>query len=750
MTARRPEFLEQCLALIDERKYPAARESLESVSVEDLNILETNDRLLAEILLAECRAFTGAAKRAIVDCQRLLTELRDGLGHSHYARVCFVLAVAHRQIGECDSAVDYCNVAAYTYLRVSDSAGVSRSFNWLGNIYFNISKFQEAAEAYRRSEEFALDAGVSRAVTVARFNLAKPLALMGDLNKSLDMLEKNAKLMAESGDNVNSMRQALFHSFVLTQLRDSDRARSLLLPLHFRLSALPIREQGCCYEYMGELELCSGNLAEAEKHLLAAIAIGEGASRDESVIGQSRRLLAEVRLAQGDTIETIAECRRALESICKVGERFEEGVVYRILAEAHLARGEQAEARAAFKQSLDILRAIGAKLEWAKTCLSAGETDVFSRRERLAFLAEAERLFGEIGIEYWIDRTRAQLKMVLDDRGEELQARKQQQAASTNGYFITKDPETLELLKIAEKLARKDIAILITGEPGVGKDHLARFLHSISPRRDAPFVPIDLNTIPESLWESELFGYRKGTFTGASGEKTGLLESASGGTVFLNEIGNLPLSLQPKLLEFLDTRQVRRLGELHASPLDVRFIAATNENLKEASENGRFRQDLYWRLAQSSLHLKPLRERRTDILPLVRRFLTEFGVPVEDLALLDRQLWIDRVCNGQWSGNVRQLRSFIYQLVAIADRPADPEFPEWGARLAEQVDLIKEAPAVAAITRERLVDSLARNGWNQRAAGRELGMSEAWVRRQIRLFGLMRDTEAAAAIASSE
>lgn len=723
---------------VDERDYASAGELLETIRSNDTGELQASESILCSILMGECHSFMGRAKEALAICERIAEELSTGAEHELYARACFVSAVAKSTLGNNECAIQDCNKSVYAYLRVPNSAGAARSLNWLGVVYLETSDYPNAVRSYRHCDELARSIGAMRLVAIARFNLSKPLTLMGELEEAAQLLDSNTELLLEHGDDLNCRRQILFSAFVRLQRREFEVTRQVLMGTDPARRTLPQREQGAWCEYMGELELCCGNHREAEMHLLRAIEIGSGESRDESVIGQSRRLLAEVRLAQGDLDETLAECDRALVSIRKVGERFEEGVVFRVIGEVHSRRGNNADARAAFKQSLDILRDIGAKLELAKTCLGAGESVVFSRRERLANLAEGERLFEEVGVQYWIDRTRDELKRVLNDRGDEIAEQTRLQPTAKGPYFITADNETKQTLDLAERYARKDIAILITGETGVGKDQLARHIHSVSHRHNKPLVAIDLNNIPESLWESELFGHRKGTFTGATAEKTGLLESANGGTVFLNEIGNLPLGLQAKLLEFLDTHQVRRLGDLKPIDLDVRLIAATNLNLKEAVAKNTFRADLYYRLAQAPLHLRPLRERRSDILPLIRHFLVEYGVPPGELNLLDRQLWVDRAINGQWSGNARDLRSFAYRLVALADRPADPEFPRWAALLVEQSDIIREPGPTTLPSKEKLIAALENGGWNQRAAARDLGISEATVRRLISRFEIAR------------
>ncbi len=739
MTSNR--ILTSLLEALDRRDYVVARGIVSGLSDAATAEFSDNDRLLADILVAECSCFLGEnSLEASAKCEAIADALSSTSSHWLYARACFVLAVSKLGRGCLREALDDCSKSIYAFRRANDPQGASRSLNWLGEIHMDASDFRSACRCYRSSEDLALAAGLKRSVAIARFNITKPLALMGRLREASQALLTNAAFLAKYTDRLNIIRHELFSAFVHIQLREYELARAVLAALNAKLPGLPQREQGAWCEYMGELELACGNLVEAEMHLRRGIEVGTGKSRDESVIGQSRRLLAEVRLAQNNLDETLAECERALEPILEVGERFEEGCVHRIIGEVHARRNDHAQARAAFKQSLDILRDIGAQFELAKTDLAAGESDVFSRRERLAHLAEAERMFEEVGVDYWIQRTRDQLKLVLDDRGEELARRSPRAAGSQNGYFVTADVETCQTLEMAQRYARSDIAILITGETGVGKDQLARYIHKVSPRHDRPLVAIDLSTIPESLWESELFGHRKGVFTGATGDKIGLLQSADGGTVFFNEIGNLSPALQAKLLEFLDTHQVRRIGELEPVTLDVRLIAATNLDLKEAVNRGAFRGDLYYRLAQAPLHLKPLRERRGDIIPLVRHFMVEYGVPPEEVGLIDRQLWVDRAVNGQWSGNARDLRSFVYRLIALADRPTDPEFPRWAALLVEQIDVIHE-PAVIAVTRDKLVAALDKCGWNRRAAARDLGLSEASVRRLMGRYALGRDSD---------
>lgn len=725
--------------LLDRRDYTGALKYIENYLADPSSSASQRERDLLSAFAGECLAILGRSDDALAIALPLAQTYRPSDAHEVYSAACIALAAAYYFRGELDSAGEFVSSALHAARRIDNIRLIAKSLNWSGNIAFYAGDYPSARLRYRECMESVEAAGLNGWSSVVSLNVGLTSALTGDLADAKTALRACLDGCDAAENKITELRCELVLGFVEIQSREFDAARKNLESLKPHLTGgTYVREQGAWCEYMGELELSCGNLSSAESHLQTGIEIASRGSRDESLIGQSRRLLAEVRLAQGNWLESIAEGELALESIRKVGERFEEGAVYRVFGEACMRIGQHAEARAAFKQSMDILRTIGARLEWAKTCLAAGRCEAFTQRERLAYLVEAERIFGEIGIEYWIDTIRHELKDVLHGRDMELVATDDPNPDHAKSLFVTADPSTIETVRLVERLARTDIAILLTGETGVGKDQLSRLIHAASPRHAGPFLPIDLSTLPETLWESEVFGHRKGAFTGASSDKVGLLESANGGTVFLNEIGNLPKPFQAKLLELLDSNKIRRIGETQPRPLDVRFVAATNVNLREAVTAGRFRADLYYRLAQAPLNLKPLRERRDDILPLLRHFLREFGVPVSELSLLGRQLWVERAINGHWAGNVRQLRSFVHRLVAIADRPSEPDFPGWAERLLEQIDIIHEPNVGARVSRDALLTALERNSWNQRATARDLGITEGGVRHLMRRFEVQR------------
>ena len=226
-----------------------------------------------------------------------------------------------------------------------------------------------------------------------------------------------------------------------------------------------------------------------------------------------------------------------------------------------------------------------------------------------------------------------------------------------------------------ERAAQSDATVLLLGETGTGKELAARTIHESSARADKPFVTVDCGAIAASLVESELFGHVRGAFSGAIADRIGVLERANGGTIFFDEVGELPLPLQPKLLRVLDQREVRPVGGNDAQPIDVRVVAATNRPLAKSVNDGHFREDLYYRLAVIECELPPLRKRRDDIALLAKHFYRRFAA--EDTAMPEELL--SSLMSRDWPGNVRELRNHVERSVvmdyALPRTPAEPGDP---------------------------------------------------------------------------
>jgi DNA-binding NtrC family response regulator len=304
------------------------------------------------------------------------------------------------------------------------------------------------------------------------------------------------------------------------------------------------------------------------------------------------------------------------------------------------------------------------------------------------------------------------------------------------------------VLERVEKIAIRDTSVLITGESGTGKELIAQAIHYNSPRKGKRFVAINCGALPESILEGELFGYKKGAFTGAKENRAGLLEAADGGTLFLDEVGNLPMNVQKTLLRFLQEQEFNRLGDTTPTKVDVRILSATNSDLKQAVKSGAFREDLYYRLNVVNIHLPPLRERRADIPLLAAHFISlqnsKFGTGVKGL---DSEA-MAAVTLYDWPGNIREMKNVIEASMAmeseeyltLASLVQFIDMPDaiCSVSLDEQVEGDYNS-AMARFEAEYLRGLLARYSWNVDAAARDAGMNMATMYRKIKKYSLRKE-----------
>jgi DNA-binding NtrC family response regulator len=298
---------------------------------------------------------------------------------------------------------------------------------------------------------------------------------------------------------------------------------------------------------------------------------------------------------------------------------------------------------------------------------------------------------------------------------------------------------------LVEKVARTDLAILITGESGTGKELIAKAIHQHSTRRDGPFAIINCGAIPEGLLESELFGHRKGSFTGAYANARGKLEAADKGTVFLDEIGELPLALQVKLLRVIEGGEFSRIGETETRRADVRFLAATNRDLAKMVEDGRFREDLYFRLKVVPVHLPPLRERREDIPLLADYFLKEVAQRYERTGLHFEKEVFRYFQAYAWPGNIRELKHTVERLAVITESDAvgikdlpDNMTATTGNASNVLIQLPDDGIDLEEVEREILRQSLDKHEWNQTRAAQYLNITRSALIYRMQKFGLQR------------
>jgi DNA-binding NtrC family response regulator len=325
-----------------------------------------------------------------------------------------------------------------------------------------------------------------------------------------------------------------------------------------------------------------------------------------------------------------------------------------------------------------------------------------------------------------------------------VRGRKRTEAATDTGKtafgLIGGSAHVRKLVSTIRRVAASDVPVLIEGETGSGKELVARGIHDASARRERPFIVVNCGAISPELIESELFGHEKGAFTGATAQRKGAFELANGGTIFLDEIGELPITLQPKLLRSLEQKEVKRVGGNDLLLADVRILAATNRNLREEIARKAFREDLYFRIGAITVTIPPLRDRREDVAPIARHFLSGMGTSVSvPLPILSPSA-LDALISHDWPGNVRELRNAVQRAVVMSEggeltgddfsflrqtatQGAEPENPS-GLSRWEQAE------------RTNILGELARQMGNKTKAARELGIAKSTLFEKLKKYGI--------------
>jgi two-component system response regulator HydG len=314
--------------------------------------------------------------------------------------------------------------------------------------------------------------------------------------------------------------------------------------------------------------------------------------------------------------------------------------------------------------------------------------------------------------------------------------------------IIGTDPSVRQLIDLIERVAPSNAAVAILGESGTGKELVAHALHARSTRRDKAFIPVNCAAISKELIESELFGHEKGSFTGATNARAGAFEEADGGTLFLDEIGELPIDLQAKLLRALESGEIKRVGASRPLHVDVRIVAATNQNLLAAARAGRFREDLYYRLCVIPLHLPPLRSRRGDVLALAEHFVRAFSPRGQTLRLTSAAF--ERLQAHVWPGNIRELRNVIHRALLLRKGPMidAPDLTFDQELSVDTSGALGEVPGgttleqiLDRVTRQVVEAALKRYNNNRERVAQELGLSRSTLFKRLKEWGMTSKAE---------
>ncbi|HSQ59383.1 MAG TPA: sigma 54-interacting transcriptional regulator [Acidobacteriota bacterium] len=719
-------------------------------------VAEATPELMARIHLQNARALIELSQyeEALSTCERAFTIFKDRnllapLAHTYncYGRIYY-------RLGELDRAKEYYEAALHLFRwDLNDDEGVIRAHNNLGVLYRHLSDWRQATWHLLRSMELSQRLGSFAYLAVSSANLGTVHLKAGSGEEAREHFDRALKSYVQIGRDAGVARMRTGLATIATFRHDYAAAEAHLSEARQITDRLGIsREQVLVLFGRAELHHEKNELPEALRYYDEALQAAREIAPEGDMVGELQRRRAEALAQQGDTTAALLAAEDALQRATRLGDQLEEGGARRVLAIIHTQEGRYVEAHRESRESIRILEAIHERMELARAYLEQArrmprESDPERLRESQNLAFKAMYLFEQLGME---DAMRSAESVLRDlnapswlsaPRGArpappQLPAAQVQDVARAHGV-ISQNARTLDVVRKASELLSTPARVLIQGETGVGKNLLAYMFRQFEVERGKPFVEVNCTSLPGDLVESELFGYVRGAFTGAAIAKRGIFEEADGGTIFLNEIGELSERTQVKLLQVLDDGTYRRLGEVRARRLNVRIISATNKDLDAAVKAGWFRADLFYRLGQVILSLPPLRERREDIPLLILNFLDELAAREGRTVVLAEDA-MEYLTSLPWLGNVRELKHKIESIFLCAGKQelvdrtmllkllhpggAPPTEVPSARGLRRKVDMLK---------REEVLAALSRNGGNRSRAALELGITR---RHLIRLL----------------
>ena len=659
------------------------------------------------------------------------------------AEIFMTLGTILRSLGELTEAERAFRDAESIFRRNDCLEGQSRALNMLAGLLYRQNEYGRSLSVLMDATAIARRLGDRRKLAYMMGNIGRIHTFVGEFSKAREYLGLNIDLSTELGDRAEVARARIALGYAHMQEGTYATAEEILKSA--RLDAVEAgsrRDEAICLSYLGELEYRTGRLLQGRQTLRKALTLAEQMGSKTSLAGRIMRHLAEVSLRQTN----IAAARRwaagASLNIGEAGDKVENGALCRIKAAIAEAEGEADQARELYTMAISRLEEAGVYFETAEALVTAGKSELFPPRRQMTFLFRAETLYARRNLTV----KRREVEELISSIGYPAAlARGNPETAKSCPDGVDYLSNSGEIRRFKDQLAaigRADLPLLLTGETGVGKDHMAKYFHHVT-RPGMPFVTVNCASVPETLLESELFGYHRGAFTGADTDKLGLFMAANGGVLLLDEIGDMPLQLQTKLLGVLERKKVTPLGSTGERDLDIKLVTATNRNLEEMVESGTFRRDLYYRLSGLAFCIPPLRDRKEDIPLLLEYFLVRCGLMQKGQKAPGELL--SQFLSYSWPGNTRELYNRVRRLEVMADLTADGDLAELSRTVFES-----ETPAVSGTLFERveqferqlITEALVAAGGNKSEAARLLGIHEATVRTKLKRYGIELQKEA--------
>ncbi len=604
--------------------------------------------------IEECAAVAGKA-----------LKLADESGETVLsAQALGLLGTTAYRAGDLAAARDHLEQALALYRRLGDDLHAAKVRNSLGLVHKTlcewdsaVANFQAALDVFERGGHLALSAS-------PLMNLGIVWQKTGEWERAEETYRACEHALVRVGEDLQLARVAIGLGNVARLRRRFADAESQFLAALERSRRLGARrEEVLALEFMGELDFDRGRAESAMARYSEALAIAERTAPDGDLVVELERRRAEALCSLGRLGEAQVACERAQRLARYTDDRLEHAVALRVAGEIALARGSRVEAMDRWQAAASLLRGCRERFELAKTCLLVGRNADDPKAAR-GPLFQACALFSEIGSAWGLEQAEAELQRVLGApiapapaRTDSILGRRHRAPSLVACSGAMRQVEAL-----ARRAAATELSVLVLGETGTGKELVARTIHALSPRANKPFLAVNCGALRADLALSQLFGHRKGAFTGAHAEGIGLVEAAHGGTLFLDEAGELPHDVQVTLLRFLESGEYLRLGETQVRRADVRIIAATNRSLRGADGERLFRRDLLFRLNEIEIRLPSLRERHEDVVPLARHFLSFYGGLEGPRLAPDAEAVL---ASYGWPGNVRELENVMKRLAAL-------------------------------------------------------------------------------------